>query len=100
MSAHPQTAAHQQPYPLPANPSAQMPTQKKPSEGQRKFHLTMGAIFLFLTVGMFIFAVIGAIIAPDSVIWVAPVALAWLAALIQISVWIIWSIKRNHRRRR
>lgn len=100
MSAHPQTLAHHQPYPPAANPIAQRPTPKESSEGQRKFHLTMGAIFLFLTAGMFIFAVIGAIILPDSVIWVAPVVLAWLAALIQIPVWIIWSIKRNHRRRR
>lgn len=100
MSPHPQTVAHRQPYPPAPNPPAQMPTLKKPSEGQQKFHLIMGAVFLFLTVGMFIFAVIGAIILPDSVIWVAPVALAWLAALIQIPVWIIWSIKRNRRQRR
>lgn len=99
-SAHPQTGAHHQPYSLAESPSARTPTPKKSSQGQRKFHLTMGAIFLFLTVGMFVFAVIGAIIVPDSEFWVAPVGLAWLAAVIQVPVWIIWSIKRSRRRRR
>lgn len=60
----------------------------------------MGAVFLFLTIGMLIVAVISAITLPDSEAWVAPVALAWLAALIQIPVWIIWSIKRKRRLRR
>ena len=98
-SAHPQMGAHHQPYPLVDNLPAQAPTPIKASKGQRKFHLTMGAIFLFLTVGMFILAVIGAIILPASEFWIAPVALAWLAALIQIPVWIIWSIKRSRRNR-
>ncbi|TDL43090.1 hypothetical protein [Kocuria rosea] len=100
MSVHPQMGAYHQPYPLAGNSPAQTPTPKEPSKGQRKFHLTMGAVFLFLTVGMFIFRVIGTVIVPDSEFWVAPVALAWLAALIQIPVWIIWSIKRSRRQSR
>ena len=64
------------------------------------FAVIAGAVFLFLAVGVFIFAVIGSIIVPDSEFWVAPVALAWLAALIQIPVWILWSIKRSRRQPR
>lgn len=101
MSAPPQTIIPQrQPYPLAADPPAPTPAPKPHAVGRRKLHRTMGTIFLFLTVGGFAFAVISAIIFPDSEFWVAPVALAWLAALIQVPVWIIWSIKRSRRRQR
>ena len=68
---------------------------RNPSRRTWRFHITMGAIFLFLTVGMFLFAIISVIVAPESEAWAPIVAIAWVLAILQLPVWLVWGIVRR-----